>query len=126
MTATAAAAEVNQAMIQATEAPRAAMTVMQTALASQQATAASISADLSAGRASEGSDTGTAPDASGSAVILPSGKMPDSCSAPKLDKVTAATPNVIVARHCPAPPAVCTPHIWCARGITMAGYPNVR
>src|SRR5215467_8439958 len=92
VTATAAAAAVNQAMIQATEAPRAAMTVIQMALASQQAPAASISADLSAELASEGSDTGTAPDASGSAVILPRGKMPDSRSAPKLDVVTAAPP----------------------------------
>jgi hypothetical protein len=72
VTATAAAVAVNQAMIQATEAPRAAMTVIQIALASQQAPAASISADLSAGpAASQGSDTDAAPDVSGSAVSLP-------------------------------------------------------
>jgi hypothetical protein len=72
VTATAAAVEVNQAMTQATEAPRPAMTVMQTALASQQAPAASTSADLSAGPAtSQGSNTGTTPDVSGSAISAP-------------------------------------------------------
>src|SRR5262252_2649241 len=69
VTATAAAAAVNQAMIQATEAPRAAMTVIQMALASQQAPAATSSADLSAGPATQGSDTGAALNVSGSAVI---------------------------------------------------------
>jgi hypothetical protein len=91
--ATAAAAAVNQAMTQATEAPRAAMTVMQIALASQQAPAASISADLPAGPGvCQGSDTGTPPDASASAVILPRGRMPDSRPALKLDVVTAPPP----------------------------------
>ena len=68
--ATAAAVALNQAMIQATEAPRAAITVIQIALASQQAPAMSISRDRQAAPAAgQGSGTGSAPDASGSFVI---------------------------------------------------------
>jgi len=68
--ATAAAVAVNQAMIQATEAPRAAITVIQRALASQQALAESISRDRPAGPATgQGSGTGRAPGAAGSVVI---------------------------------------------------------
>jgi hypothetical protein len=80
------------------------MTAMQTALASQQAPAASISADLSAGPAtSQGSNTGTTPDISGSAISLPRCGVPDSRPALKPGVVTAAPPSVIVAYRCPAP-----------------------
>ena len=116
VTATAAAAVVNQAMIQATEAPRAAMTVIQTALASQQAPAASISADLLSGPAvCQGSDTGTAPDVSGSVVVLPCGRMPDSRPELELGVVMAAPPA-------PSSHAGTRPSSPIAEGCTQEGH----
>ena len=68
--ATAAAVAVNQAIIQATEAPRTAITVIQRALATQHAPAASIGRDRPAApTAGQGSGTDSAPEARGSAVI---------------------------------------------------------
>src|SRR5260221_14057815 len=72
ITATEAAVDVNQATTQATEAPRTAMTMMQAALASQQAAAADLRADLRAEpTGSKGSDTGEMSCASGQSISLP-------------------------------------------------------
>jgi hypothetical protein len=91
--ATAMAVTLTQAIIQATEAPLAAMTLMQTALVSQQAVAAGIREELAACPAGgNGSDTGEMSCASGPSTSPSGNGTPDPRLVPELDIVTAAPP----------------------------------
>jgi hypothetical protein len=106
VTATAAAVEVNQATTQATGAPRPAMTMMQTALASQQAVAADIRADLGAGpTGSKGSDTGEVSCVSGLSISLPPAVGCEISTGAGSRCRHGRTPSVIVAYPCLTSPA---------------------